>query len=200
MKTPPAGSRRPSSRQSSGSSGRQSGAGRKGESQLAQVAKGREVEFWGIGLVSLGLLLILSMYAHMAGPLGTGIDKMFGWLFGQRRGQEGEARALRHLQRQGLKLVERNYRIGGGPRRPAGEIDLIMRDRDGTLVFVEVRSRGSGQHGGAAASVDRTKQRRIVRAAQVYLQRYATPPACRFDVVAIEGDELHWLQGAFDSG
>jgi S-DNA-T family DNA segregation ATPase FtsK/SpoIIIE len=82
VKTPPAGSRRPSSRQSSGSSGRQSGAGRKGESQLAQVAKGREVEFWGIGLVSLGLLLILSMYAHMAGPLGTGIDKTFGWLFG----------------------------------------------------------------------------------------------------------------------
>ena len=82
VKTPPAGSRRPSPRQSSGSSGRQSGAGRKGESQLSQVTKGREVEFWGIGLVSLGLLLILSMYAHMAGPLGTGIDKMFGWLFG----------------------------------------------------------------------------------------------------------------------
>ena len=82
MKTPPAGSSRPSSRQSSGSSGRQPGSARKGESQLAQVAKGREVEFWGIGLVSLGLLLILSMYAHMAGPLGTGIDKMFGWLFG----------------------------------------------------------------------------------------------------------------------
>ena len=83
VKTPPAGSRRPSSGQSSGGSGRQSGPGRKGaESQLAQVAKGREVEFWGIGLVSLGLLLVLSMYAHMAGPLGTGIDKMFGWLFG----------------------------------------------------------------------------------------------------------------------
>ena len=84
VKTPPAGSRRPTTRQSSGSSGRQSGAGagRKGESQFSQVTKGREVEFWGIGLVSLGLLLILSMYAHMAGPLGTGIDKMFGWLFG----------------------------------------------------------------------------------------------------------------------
>ncbi len=66
VKTPPAGSRRPSN----------------GQSQLAQVAKGREVEFWGIGLVSLGLLLVLSMYAHMAGPLGTGIDKTFGWLFG----------------------------------------------------------------------------------------------------------------------
>ncbi|NBR66500.1 MAG: DNA translocase FtsK [Actinobacteria bacterium] len=72
MKTPPSGSRRPA-----GNSGR-----KPSESSLAQVTKGREVEFWGIGLVSLGLLLILSMYAHMAGPLGTGIDKMFGWLFG----------------------------------------------------------------------------------------------------------------------
>ena len=49
---------------------------------MAQVVRGREVEFWGIGFISAGLLLILSMYAHMAGPLGTGIDKMFGWLFG----------------------------------------------------------------------------------------------------------------------
>ncbi|NBU16563.1 MAG: hypothetical protein EBS48_06040, partial [Actinobacteria bacterium] len=72
VKTPPSGSRRPA-----GNSGR-----KPSESSLAQVTKGREVEFWGIGLVSLGLLLILSMYAHMAGPLGTGIDKMFGWLFG----------------------------------------------------------------------------------------------------------------------
>jgi putative endonuclease len=125
---------------------------------------------------------------------------MFGWLLGKTRGQEGEDRALRHLQRQGLKLVERNYRIGGGPRRPAGEIDLILRERDGTLVFVEVRSRATAGHGGAAASIDAAKQRRIVRAAQHYLARFATPPACRFDVVSIEGDALHWLKGAFDSG
>ncbi|MFZ9394284.1 MAG: DNA translocase FtsK 4TM domain-containing protein, partial [Ilumatobacteraceae bacterium] len=77
VKTPPSGSRRPAGKGPAGS-----GARKPSESSLAQVTKGREVEFWGIGLVSLGLLLILSMYAHMAGPLGTGIDKMFGWLFG----------------------------------------------------------------------------------------------------------------------
>ena len=77
VKTPPSGSRRPAGKGPAGSGGR-----KPSESSLAQVTKGREVEFWGIGLVSLGLLLILSMYAHMAGPLGTGIDKMFGWLFG----------------------------------------------------------------------------------------------------------------------
>ena len=115
-------------------------------------------------------------------------------------GQEGEDRALRLLQAQGLKLVERNYRVGGGPRRPAGEIDLILRDRDGTLVFVEVRARRDGQHGGAAATVTASKQRRIVRAAQTYLLRFATPPNCRFDVVAIDGDALQWLRGAFDTG
>lgn len=115
-------------------------------------------------------------------------------------GQEGEERALRHLQAQGLKLVERNYRVGGGPRRPAGEIDLILRDRDDCLVFVEVRVRRGAAHGGAAATVTAGKQRRIVRAAQTYLLRFASPPRCRFDVVAIDGDELHWLPGAFDAG
>jgi len=125
---------------------------------------------------------------------------MFNWLSPKAKGDEGEARALQHLEQRGLKLVERNYRVGGGPRRPAGEIDLIMREADGTLVFVEVRQRRSSSHGGAAATVGSANQQRIVRAAHHYLLRFATPPNCRFDVVAIHGDELHWLKGAFDSG
>lgn len=124
---------------------------------------------------------------------------MFGWGSKKDTGDAGEARALAHLQRQGLVLVERNYRVGGGPRRPAGEIDLIVRDRDGTLVFVEVRARRSSAHGGAAATVDAAKQRRLVRAAQHYLQRFSSLPACRFDVVAIDGETLHWIQGAFEA-
>lgn len=115
-------------------------------------------------------------------------------------GDAGEARALAHLQAQGLKLVARNYRVGGGPHRPAGEIDLILRERDGTLVFVEVRWRRGDRHGGAAATVSRTKQRHLVHAAQHYLLQFATPPRCRFDVVAIDGDELQWLKGAFETG
>lgn len=124
---------------------------------------------------------------------------MLKWLTTRKTGEEGEERALRHLLKQGLRLEARNYRSGGGPRRPAGEIDLVMRERDGTLVFVEVRARGGSAHGGAAASVGATKQARLVRAAQHYLLRFATPPACRFDVVAIEGERLEWLQGAFDA-
>ena len=86
VKTPPAGTRRPAgSGRSTSGAGKNAGRGGskgRGESQMAQVVQGREVEFWGIGLVSVGLLLILSMYAHMAGPLGSVIDKTFGWLFG----------------------------------------------------------------------------------------------------------------------
>lgn len=111
------------------------------------------------------------------------------------RGNAAEDRALAHLQAAGLKLVARNYRT---PGRGGGEIDLIMRERDGTLVFVEVRSRASSAFGGAGASISATKRQRIVFAARHYLLRVSTPPPCRFDVVLVEGS-LQWLQAAFDA-
>jgi putative endonuclease len=118
----------------------------------------------------------------------------------QRRGDAAEALALQHLQRAGLTLVERNYRVARGPHARGGEVDLILRDRDGTLVFVEVRARGDARFGGAAASVGAIKRARVVFAAEHYLQRWRThPPPCRFDVVAIDGDALQWLRAAFDA-
>ena len=107
--------------------------------------------------------------------------------------------ALAHLQQHGLTLVERNYRVARGPRARGGEIDLILRERDGTLVFAEVRARRSAAQGGAAASVGAAKQRALVFAAQHYLLRFAAPPPCRFDVVAIDGDAVQWLRAAFDA-
>lgn len=115
------------------------------------------------------------------------------------RGNRAEDLARRHLEAQGLVFLAANYRLARGPSKPAGEVDLVMRDRDGTLVFVEVRSRRTTSHGGAAASVGAGKQRRIVRAAQHYLRSIASPPPCRFDVIAIDGDHLEWLQAAFDA-
>jgi putative endonuclease len=115
-----------------------------------------------------------------------------------RPGQAAEDQALKWLLRQGLTLVQRNYRVARGPRARGGEIDLIMRERDGTLVFVEVRQRAASGHGGAAASVTPAKQRSLRLAAQHYLLRLNTLPPCRFDVVAIDGDDLQWLQAAFD--
>jgi putative endonuclease len=116
------------------------------------------------------------------------------------RGDAAEDRALAWLTARGLRLVQRNYRVAGGPRARGGEIDLILREPDGTLVFVEVRQRSGMQHGGAAASVGRLKQQRIVRAAQHYLQRLQRLPPCRFDVLAIDGEQIEWLQAAFDAG
>lgn len=113
-------------------------------------------------------------------------------------GDSAEDRALAHLQQQGLRLVCRNYRLAGGPRQRGAEVDLILRDRDGTLVFVEVRTRRSAAHGGAAGSVSGAKQQRIARAARHYLMGLAELPPCRFDVVAIDGDTLQWLPAAFE--
>ena len=81
----------------------------------------------------------------------------------KRIGDAAEDEALQYLQAQGLRLLVRNYRT---PGRGGGEIDLIMQDQDSTVVFVEVRKRTSTRHGGAAASVGRVKQRRVVFAAQ----------------------------------
>ena len=114
-------------------------------------------------------------------------------------GDEAEARALAHLQRHGLVLVQRNYRVAAGPAARGGEVDLILRERDGTLVFAEVRARADLRHGGAAASVGAAKQRRLVYAAQHYLLRLYPAPPCRFDVVAIDGERIEWLRGAFDA-
>ena len=111
------------------------------------------------------------------------------------RGNAAEDQALAHLQAAGLQLAVRNYRT---PGRGGGEIDLVMRDRDGTLVFVEVRSRASNAFGGAGASIGAIKQRRIVFAARHYLLRMSVPPPCRFDVVLVQ-DSVQWLKAAFDA-
>ena len=107
------------------------------------------------------------------------------------RGREAEERAARHLERCGLRVIERNFRIRGG------EIDLICRDGR-TLVFVEVRLRSRSDYGGAGASITTSKQRRIVLAARHYL---AGQPECdcRFDCVLIEGERLAWLKNAFSA-
>lgn len=115
------------------------------------------------------------------------------------RGRRYEALALAHLESQGLQLLERNFRCKGG------EIDLVMRHGD-VLALVEVRMRARVDFGGAAASVDGRKQRRLITAARVLLRtrpELAHLPA-RFDVVAIDGADrgasLEWIRDAFRLG
>ena len=113
-------------------------------------------------------------------------------------GDDYETRAALWLQDRGLQLLARNY------RGKTGEIDIVARD-NGTLVFVEVRARNNRYFASAAASVDRRKQLRILRTAQLFLQRHpglAKMP-CRFDVIAFEprqsatDPELRWIRSAF---
>ena len=112
----------------------------------------------------------------------------------KRKGDEAEDEALAFLKTQGLQLLQRNYRT---PGRGGGEIDLIVRDPQGTVVFVEVRSRSHAGHGGALASIGATKRQRIVYAARCYLSRMKHLPACRFDVVVVQSGELQWIKAAF---
>jgi len=112
------------------------------------------------------------------------------------RGAAVEAAALACLLGHGLRLLARNARF------KVGEIDLVMRD-GASVVFVEVRYRANAAYGGGAASVDRAKRRKLVRAAQLFLKRqpaFARMP-CRFDVVEAHGDparpELRWIRAAF---
>ena len=114
-------------------------------------------------------------------------------------GDAAEARALAHLEAAGLVLVRRNYRVARGPSSRGGEVDLIMRDADGTLVFVEVRWRNDDRFGGAASTVGSAKRRRLVFAAGHYLRRLSIAPPCRFDVVAVDGERIEWLRAAFDA-
>ncbi len=111
-------------------------------------------------------------------------------------GAQAEAAALAHLQSEGLRHVQSNYRCRWG------EIDLIMRDAD-TIVFVEVRYRSRTDYGGALASVDRGKQARLLRAAQHFLQRRAPAANARIDVVTCapgDTDEiaLDWIPNALE--
>lgn len=112
------------------------------------------------------------------------------------RGAQAERIACRYLEKHGLQLVTRNYRCRGG------EIDLLMRHGQ-LLVVVEVRHRRGQRFGGAAASIDTRKQRRLILAAQDYLARHpaaATTPV-RFDVLALDGDiaapAVDWIRDAF---
>jgi putative endonuclease len=113
-----------------------------------------------------------------------------------RRGAAAEILAAAFLGARGIKILARNLSC------KSGEIDLVARDGD-VLVIIEVRQRATLKFGGAAASVDRSKQRRILRAARYHLQRERTwrGLAMRFDVLAVQGSlERHrviWIKDAF---
>ena len=112
------------------------------------------------------------------------------------RGSAAEDHVLGVLQREGYRLVERNFRC------QVGEIDLVMLTGD-ELVFVEVRYRADDAYGDGGESVDRHKQRRLRLAAETWLQAHPDFEFryCRFDVFAVTGAapafEYEWIDDAF---
>lgn len=107
-------------------------------------------------------------------------------------GAAGEQKAAKYLEASGMKIVERNYRSG------RGEIDIIGY-HEGYLVFVEVKYRSGIGRGYAVEAVDPEKQRKICRAADHYryIRRLGEDTAVRYDVVALQGEKIEWLQNAF---
>ena len=109
----------------------------------------------------------------------------------QDTGRDAETRAEALLTRNGLRLIARNHQCR------AGEIDLIMSDGE-YLVFIEVRLRNHPGYGGALSSIGKSKQQRLIRAAQHYLMSSGWQGPCRFDVVAFDrGRDGDWISDAF---
>ncbi|MGV3345956.1 YraN family protein [Enterobacteriaceae bacterium LUAb1] len=110
-------------------------------------------------------------------------------------GAHYEALARQWLEQHGLRFIAANVRCR------EGEVDLVMRDTH-CWVFVEVRYRRNARFGGAIASITRSKQRRIIKAAVYWLtkqRRNIYTETCRFDVVAITGEQINWISDAFNT-
>lgn len=107
-------------------------------------------------------------------------------------GTDKEALAVRFLCENGMRILEQNFRTR------QGEIDIIGL-HDGYLVFVEVKYRKNDRHGVAEAAVDHRKQCRICKTADYYryIHHYGDNTAVRYDVLAIQDEEIRWIRNAF---
>jgi putative endonuclease len=112
------------------------------------------------------------------------------------RGRRAEADGVRWLESRGFQVLSRNFRT------KAGELDLVGLDGD-TLAFVEIKARSTRDFGPASGAVPPLKQRRIARAAALYLARHPYAGPCRFDVLAMDAGEsgwsYNWIRNAFDA-
>ena len=108
----------------------------------------------------------------------------------RRVGSKGEDEAAAFLEKQGIKILERNFRTR------TGEIDIVAQD-GGVLVFVEVKYRSCDRYGDALEAVDRRKLIQIKKTAREYLYRRNTGPVrIRFDVIGITAGRVSWIKDA----
>jgi putative endonuclease len=108
------------------------------------------------------------------------------------KGASAEDLAAEHLISHGFTILQRNYRVR------IGEIDCVAADKDGTLVFVEVKSARTGSCGHPFSWVNAAKQRTLARVAKWYCAEHRIQSrACRFDVIALSNGKIEHLRNAF---
>ncbi|MBO5426746.1 MAG: YraN family protein [Lachnospiraceae bacterium] len=109
-------------------------------------------------------------------------------------GQDKENIAVNYLKNKGYFIIQTNFRVR------QGEIDIVARDGS-TIVFVEVKYRSTSRSGNPLEAVNKTKQRKISKAALFYLNKNKISPdntPIRFDVIGILGEQITHIENAFD--
>jgi len=108
-------------------------------------------------------------------------------------GADGEMLACAYIEKQGMRIVERNCRMGHE------EIDIIARDGD-VLCFIEVKARSTARFGLPQEAVTRSKQASVARAAMGYIKKKRLfNTRVRFDVAAVLDGEITYIKNAFDT-
>ena len=111
-----------------------------------------------------------------------------------RAGLAAERLAADLLRREGYRVLEHRFRFH------RHDVDLVAR-RGATVVFVEVKARANSAFGAGTEAVTPRKRLELTRAASAWLQRHGGPgDGARFDVIAVDGDRVEWLQSAFRPG
>ena len=112
-------------------------------------------------------------------------------------GDVGENAVCRFLERNGYRILDRNFTVRGG------EIDIIA-EKNGIIAFVEVKSRKENSLTSGEQAVTKSKRAHIIKTAEVYMSRLDNPLPARFDVAVVELDgqkavKLKYYVSAFDA-
>ncbi len=114
---------------------------------------------------------------------------MFSFL--RKQGNKAEDEAAKYLKAKGYKILKRNYLC------PVGEVDIIAQ-KEGALIFVEVKQRSSADFGGAVAAVTKAKQNKVAKAAVAFLKESnLSYTSIMFDIIAITEGQLEHIENAF---
>ena len=106
-------------------------------------------------------------------------------------GKQKEDLAVEYLKRKGYKIIKQNFHT------KSGEIDIIAKDKN-TLVFIEVRSKSYKDFGTPEETIDKQKQRKIIKTAKIFLKNHNLDyDEIRFDVISILKENINHIENAF---